>query len=82
MEDITEVAQTNTEMLGALAGAMGGGAGGGGGGDSGGCSQNTPAINIIDNARIMMLPGSVPGMMAQSKSEATDETEAAEELLT
>ena len=25
-------------------------------------AQNTPAINIIDNARIMMLPGSVPGM--------------------
>ena len=23
-------------------------------------AQNTPAINIIDNARIMMLPGSVP----------------------
>ena len=32
-------------------------------------AQNTPAINIIDNARIMMLPGSVPAngsMMAQS----------------
>ena len=51
-------------MLGALAGAMGGGGGGGGGGDkpAGGCAQNTPAINIIDNARIMMLPGSVPNM--------------------
>ena len=33
-----------------------------------GVSQNTPSINIIDNARIMMLPGSVPGMMAQSES--------------
>ena len=57
------VAQTDSEMLGALAGAMGGGAPAGGG-DSGGVSQNTPSINIIDNARIMMLPGSVPGMMA------------------
>ena len=60
-------------MLGALAGAMGGGGAGGGGSGGGGCSQNTPAINIIDNARIMMLPGSVPGMMAQSESEASNE---------
>ena len=61
-------------MLGALAGAMGGGgAGGGGSSGGGGCSQNTPAINIIDNARIMMLPGSVPSMMAQSESETSDE---------
>ena len=60
-------------MLGALAGAMGGGGAGGGGSGGGGCSQNTPAINIIDNARIMMLPGSVPGMMAQSESETSDE---------
>ena len=60
-------AQTGSEFMGAVAGALGGG-GGGGGGDSGGggCTQNTPSINIIDNARIMMLPGSVPGMMAQS----------------
>ena len=41
-------------------------------------AQNTPAINIIDNARIMMLPGSVPGMgcgcsMAQLLSEKSDE---------
>ena len=41
-------------------------------------AQNTPAINIIDNARIMMLPGSVPGMgcgctMAQMLSEKSDE---------
>ena len=41
-------------------------------------AQNTPAINIIDNARIMMLPGSVPGMgcgcsMAQLFSEKADE---------
>ena len=38
-------------------------------------AQNTPAINIIDNARIMMLPGSVPAngsMMAQQKSEDAD----------
>ena len=43
-------------------------------------AQNTPAINIIDNARIMMLPGSVPGMgcgcsMAQVLSEKQDEFE-------
>ena len=41
-------------------------------------AQNTPAINIIDNARIMMLPGSVPGMgcggvMAQRLSENSSE---------
>ena len=41
-------------------------------------AQNTPAINIIDNARIMMLPGSVPGMgcgcsMAQLFSEKSEE---------
>ena len=41
-------------------------------------AQNTPAINIIDNARIMMLPGSVPGMgcgctMAQTSDVACDE---------
>ena len=60
--------------MGAVAGALGGG-GGGGGGDSGGggCTQNTPSINIIDNARIMMLPGSVPGMMAQSSSESEND---------
>ena len=70
-------AQTDSEMLGALAGAAGGG---GGGGDSGGggTAQNTPSINIIDNARIMMLPGSIPqmggmGMMAQSGVEESDE---------
>ena len=44
-------------------------------------AQNTPAINIIDNARIMMLPGSVPGMgcgctMAQMFSEKSDEVDA------
>ena len=46
--------------------------GGGGGSGGGGTSQNTPSINIIDNARIMMLPGSVPmggAMMAQESSE-------------
>ena len=61
----------------ALGGALGGG-GGGGGGDSGGggCTQNTPSINIIDNARIMMLPGSVPGMMAQSESESLSDNKA------
>ena len=50
----------------------GGGGGGGGSSGGGGTSQNTPSINIIDNARIMMLPGSVPmggAMMAQESSE-------------
>ena len=41
-------------------------------------AQNTPAINIIDNARIMMLPGSVPGMgcgctMAQTSDVTCDD---------
>ena len=65
-------------MLGKALGALGGGGGAGGGGASGGggCSQNTPAINIIDNARIMMLPGSVPGMMAQSHSERENDDRA------
>ena len=41
-------------------------------------AQNTPAINIIDNARIMMLPGSVPGMgcgctMAQTSDASCDD---------
>ena len=65
-------AQTDAEFLGKVMGALtgGGGGGGGSGGGSSGCAQNTPAINIIDNARIMMLPGSVPGaMMAQSDTE-------------
>ena len=68
---MTMVAQTDSEMLGALMGAAGGGAPAAGGG--GGTSQNTPSINIIDNARIMMLPGSVPGMMAQADSEKSEE---------
>ena len=54
---------------------MGGGGGGEGGGGSGGCTQNTPSINIIDNARIMMMPGNIPGggsWMAQSSSEEAD----------
>ena len=54
---------------------MGGGGGGEGGGASGGCTQNTPSINIIDNARIMMMPGNIPGggsWMAQSSSEEAD----------
>ena len=67
------LAQASTEMLGAL---MGGGGGGGGGGPSGGCAQNTPAINIIDNARIMMMPGNIPAggsFMAQADSETSSE---------
>ena len=57
-------------------GALGGGGGGGGGGaaPAGPCAQNTPAINIIDNARIMMLPGNVGGgMMAQKFSEKSSD---------
>ena len=73
--------ESESQMLGALAGAMGGGAAGGGGGDSGGTAQNAPSINIIDNARIMMMPGCVPGMgqmggmMAQSDAQSENESE-------
>ena len=70
--DFEELVQTFTEstMIPGAPAPPGGGGGGGSGG--GGTSQNTPSINIIDNARIMMLPGSVPmggAMMAQESSE-------------
>ena len=59
LDDKIELAQSGaeSEMLGAL---TGGGGGGGGSGGGAGCAQNTPAINIIDNARIMMMPGNIP----------------------
>ena len=46
--------------------------------DSEQCAQNTPSINIIDNARIMMMPGNIPkggatATMAQTGAEYTDE---------
>ena len=71
-QDGKMLSQTGAEFLGAL---MGGGGGGGGSAPSGGCAQNTPAINIIDNARIMMLPGSVPGNMGgmMAQKDATEE---------
>ena len=74
---LRQFAQTDSEMLGALAGAAGGAPPGGG--DGGGTAQNTPSINIIDNARIMMLPGSVPqmgqmpAMMSQTAAEDGDD---------
>ena len=70
-EDQEIFAQADSEMLDKL---MGGG-GGGGGGPSGGCAQNTPSINIIDNARIMMMPGNIPAggsFMAQENSEPSN----------
>ena len=75
--DVQLLTQTGTEIVGAVMGALGGGGGGGGGGPSGGCAQNTPAINIIDNARIMMMPGNIPmggSIMAQDGAESADET--------
>ena len=72
--DTLLTAQVEAQFLGGLLG--GGSSGGGSGGGSGSAAQNTPSINIIDNARIMMLPGAVPGMGMMSQENAEESNEA------
>ena len=73
--DTLLTAQVEAQFLGGLLGG-GGSSGGGSGGGSGSAAQNTPSINIIDNARIMMLPGAVPGMGMMSQENAEESNEA------